>query len=104
MEILLVPHPALRQKANKLKSITKDDIKLAKLMMGVMIRAPGVGLAANQLVSYSMRAHPTCFMPCVAIQLLPFNACPSMRVHQTSSIQCVSIKKLNDKEMGGGYT
>ena len=49
MEILLVPHPALRQKANKLKSITKDDIKLAKLMMGVMIRAPGVGLAANQL-------------------------------------------------------
>ena len=49
MEILLVPHPMLRQKANKLKFITKDDIKIAKLMMEIMIKAPGVGLAANQV-------------------------------------------------------
>ncbi len=49
MEILLVPHPILRQKANKLKSITKDDIKIANLMMQAMIKAPGVGLAANQI-------------------------------------------------------
>ena len=49
MEILLVPHPVLRQKANKLKSITKEDIKIANLMMEAMIKAPGVGLAANQV-------------------------------------------------------
>ena len=49
MEILLVPHPILRQKAIKLKSITKEDIKIANLMMETMIKAPGVGLAANQV-------------------------------------------------------
>ena len=49
MDILYVPHPILRQKANKLKSITKQDIKIANLMMESMINAPGVGLAANQV-------------------------------------------------------
>ena len=49
MEILLVPHPVLRQKASKLKSISKEDIKIANHMMEVMIKAPGVGLAANQI-------------------------------------------------------
>ncbi len=49
MEILLVPHPILRQKAIELKSITKEDIKIANLMMETMIKAPGVGLAANQV-------------------------------------------------------
>jgi len=49
MEILLVPHPILRQKANKLKSITEEDIKIANQMMETMIKAPGVGLAANQV-------------------------------------------------------
>ena len=49
MEILLVPHPILRQKANKLKSITKEDIKIANQMMEAMIKATGVGLAANQV-------------------------------------------------------
>ena len=49
MDILYVPHPVLRQKANKLKSITKKDIKIANLMMETMINAPGVGLAANQV-------------------------------------------------------
>ena len=49
MEILLVPHPILRQKAKKLKSVTPEDIKTANLMMESMIKAPGVGLAANQV-------------------------------------------------------
>ncbi len=49
MEILLVPHPILRQKAKKLKSVTAEDIKTANLMMKSMIKAPGVGLAANQV-------------------------------------------------------
>ena len=49
MEILLVPHPVLRQKANKLKIISKEDINIANHMMEAMIKAPGVGLAANQV-------------------------------------------------------
>ena len=49
MEILLVPHHILRQKANKLKSISEEDIKIANNMMETMIKAPGVGLAANQV-------------------------------------------------------
>ena len=49
MEILLVPDPVLRQKADKLKSISEEDIKIANNMMETMIKAPGVGLAANQV-------------------------------------------------------
>ena len=49
MEILLVPNPLLRQKASKLKIIKEEDIKIANQMMEVMIKAPGVGLAANQV-------------------------------------------------------
>ena len=49
MEILLVPHPVLRKKANKLKTIYNEDIKFANEMMLTMIKAPGVGLAANQV-------------------------------------------------------
>ena len=49
MEILLVPHPVLRQKANKLKNIKEEDIKIANKMMETMKKAPGVGLAANQV-------------------------------------------------------
>ena len=49
MEILLVPNELLRQKANKLINITSDDIKIANQMMDIMIKAPGVGLAANQV-------------------------------------------------------
>ena len=49
MEILLVPHPILRQKAKKLKSISREDIKIANHMMEAMLKAPGVGLAANQV-------------------------------------------------------
>ncbi len=49
MEILLVPNPLLRKKTNRIKSVTKEDIKIAHLMMEAMIKAPGVGLAANQV-------------------------------------------------------
>ena len=49
MEILLVPNELLRQKANRLVNITSEDIKIAYQMMDTMIKAPGVGLAANQV-------------------------------------------------------
>ena len=49
MEILLVPNEFLRQKANRLINITSEDIKIANQMMDTMIKAPGVGLAANQV-------------------------------------------------------
>jgi peptide deformylase len=49
MKILQVPHLMLRQKANKLVDIQDKDLKIANQMMEVMIKAPGVGLAANQI-------------------------------------------------------
>ena len=49
MEILLVPHPVLRQKAKKLNNIHAEDIKIANNMMEIMKKAPGIGLAANQV-------------------------------------------------------
>ena len=49
MKILLVPNPILRQKALKIDRIEKEDINIANKMMDVMIREPGVGLAANQV-------------------------------------------------------
>ena len=49
MEILLVPHHILRQKAKRLESISREDIKIANHMMEAMLKAPGVGLAANQI-------------------------------------------------------
>ena len=48
-KILLVPDPVLRQKANHLNKITLEDIKISKLMIEIMLKAPGVGLAANQI-------------------------------------------------------
>ena len=49
MKILLVPNPVLRQKALKIDNIEKEDINIANKMMDLMIRAPGLGLAANQV-------------------------------------------------------
>ena len=49
MKILYVPHPMLRQKAKVLKTITAEDLILAKNMMETMIKVPGVGLAGNQV-------------------------------------------------------
>ena len=48
-KILLVPNPFLRQKAKNLKTVTSNDIDLSKKMIDIMLKAPGVGLAANQV-------------------------------------------------------
>ena len=48
-KILYVPHPILRQKSLYLKSIQQEDLLLAEEMMDIMMRAPGAGLAANQI-------------------------------------------------------
>jgi peptide deformylase len=48
-EVLIVPHPLLRQASKALNKVTKDDVKLSKKMIKIMKKAPGVGLAANQI-------------------------------------------------------
>ena len=48
-EILIVPHPKLRQKSKALNKVTKEDVELSKKMINIMKNAPGVGLAANQI-------------------------------------------------------
>ncbi len=47
--LLYVPNPLLRQKAKKIKSVGSNEKKIANRMMDVMLNAPGVGLAANQI-------------------------------------------------------
>ena len=49
MKILLVPDAKLRQKARDLKKITQKEIEISKKMIELMLKAPGVGLAANQI-------------------------------------------------------
>ena len=48
-KILFVPNVALRKQALSLKKITLHDIDISKRMIDIMIKAPGVGLAANQI-------------------------------------------------------
>ena len=48
-KILLIPHPTLRKKAEEIKEIKEEDFLIAKEMIEIMNRAPGVGLAANQI-------------------------------------------------------
>ena len=48
-KILFVPNVALRKQASSLKKITLHDIDISKRMIDIMIKAPGVGLAANQI-------------------------------------------------------
>ena len=48
-KILLVPHKKLRQKAEKIKKITNKEIEISKKMIQLMKKAPGIGLAANQI-------------------------------------------------------
>ena len=48
-KILYVPHPILRQKSLYLNNIEQEDFLLAEEMMEIMMKAPGVGLAANQI-------------------------------------------------------
>ena len=49
MKILLVPDAKLRQKAKDLKKITQKEIEISKKMIELMLKEPGVGLAANQI-------------------------------------------------------
>ena len=48
-KLLYVPNPLLRQPAEKINSVGNDELTIAKKMREVMLRAPGVGLAANQI-------------------------------------------------------
>ena len=48
-KILIVPNPILRQKAKALEEITPKELDIAKQMTDIMLQAPGVGLAANQI-------------------------------------------------------
>ncbi len=48
-KLLYVPNPLLRQKADKIQSVGIKEKEIAKNMMQIMIKAPGVGLAANQI-------------------------------------------------------
>ena len=47
--ILLVPNSILRKKANPVKKVSSADLEIAKRMTDIMLNAPGVGLAANQI-------------------------------------------------------
>ena len=48
-KILYVPDPILRQTSKKIKKITSKEIDISKKMIDLMLKAPGVGLAANQI-------------------------------------------------------
>jgi N-formylmethionyl-tRNA deformylase len=48
-QILYVPDPILRQTSKKIEKITSKEIDISKKMIDLMLKAPGVGLAANQI-------------------------------------------------------
>ena len=48
-KILYVPDPILRQKAENIQKVTPKEMDIAKRMIKIMLKAPGVGLAANQI-------------------------------------------------------
>ena len=48
-EILQIPHPLLRQRARRVRSIDDDVLRLAYDMVETMRDANGIGLAANQV-------------------------------------------------------
>ena len=48
-KILYMPNPILRKEAQYIKIITSNEIDISKRMIDIMLRAPGVGLAANQI-------------------------------------------------------
>ena len=48
-QIIYVPDPILRQTSEKIKKITSKEIDISKKMIDLMLKAPGVGLAANQI-------------------------------------------------------
>ncbi len=48
-KLLYIPDPLLRQKADKIKKVGSEEIAISNKMMQIMLNAPGVGLAANQI-------------------------------------------------------
>ena len=48
-KLLYVPNPLLRQQCKKIDFVSDDHISIAKTMRKIMLKAPGVGLAANQI-------------------------------------------------------
>ena len=48
-KLIYVPHPVLRQEAKKIDLVTNEELKIAKKMREIMLKAPGVGLAASQI-------------------------------------------------------
>ena len=48
-KLLFVPNPLLRQKAENIDFVDTEEIKIAERMKNIMLKAPGVGLAANQI-------------------------------------------------------
>ena len=48
-KILFVPNPILRKQSKNITNIKKEELSIAEEMMNIMINAPGVGLAANQI-------------------------------------------------------
>ncbi len=48
-KLLYIPNPLLRQKAKKIEKVGIEEINIAKKMQEIMLKAPGVGLAANQI-------------------------------------------------------
>ncbi len=48
-KLLYVPNPLLRQKSKKVDAVGADELEIAKKMREIMLKAPGVGLAANQI-------------------------------------------------------
>ena len=48
-KILFVPNLILRKQSKPLTKVTSKDIDISKEMTDIMLKAPGVGLAANQI-------------------------------------------------------
>ena len=48
-KLIYAPNPLLREKAKKIKNVGEAELNIAKRMKKIMLNAPGVGLAANQI-------------------------------------------------------
>ncbi len=48
-QIIYVPDPILRKNSRAIEKVTIKEIDISKKMIDLMLKAPGVGLAANQI-------------------------------------------------------
>tara|TARA_Y100000996_G_scaffold305478_1_gene242506 strand:+ start:1583 stop:2095 length:513 start_codon:yes stop_codon:yes gene_type:complete len=48
-QILIVPNSFLRKKTKEVESVNACELDISKKMIDIMLAAPGVGLAANQI-------------------------------------------------------